>query len=58
MKVELLRLDSASKAHPYPRVSRRFESIYTLQGINPGNTTLESHEDTTSGHSSQRLSKS
>jgi hypothetical protein len=45
-------LDTVIKPHPYPRVSWRFESIYTLQGIKPDNTTLKSYEDTTSGHSS------
>jgi hypothetical protein len=30
--VSLLRLYIANKPHPYPRVSRRFESIATLQG--------------------------
>jgi hypothetical protein len=29
--VSLLRLYTVNKAHPYPRVSRRFESIVTLQ---------------------------
>jgi tryptophan synthase beta subunit len=29
--VALLRLYTAKKPHPYPRVSRRFESIITLQ---------------------------
>jgi hypothetical protein len=53
MKVELLRLDSVSKSHPYPRVSRRFELIYTLQGIKPNNMTHVSHEGTMSGHSLQ-----
>jgi hypothetical protein len=54
MKVELLRLTSVSMPHPYPRVSRRFELIYTLQGIKSDNTIHVSHEGTTSGHSSQR----
>jgi hypothetical protein len=58
MKVELLHLDTMIKPHPYPRVSQRFESIYTLQEIKPDNTTHVSHEDTTSGNSSWRLSKS
>jgi hypothetical protein len=30
--VALLRLYTANKPHPYPRVSQRFESIVTLQG--------------------------
>jgi hypothetical protein len=30
--IALLRLYTANKPHPYPRVSRRFESIVTLQG--------------------------
>jgi hypothetical protein len=27
-------MTATSKYHPYPRVSRRLESIYTLQGNN------------------------
>jgi hypothetical protein len=30
--IALLRLYTANKPHPYPRVSWRFESIVTLQG--------------------------
>jgi hypothetical protein len=45
MKVELLRLDSTSKPHPYPRVSQRSELIYTLQGIKPDNTTHVSYHE-------------
>jgi hypothetical protein len=30
--IALLRLYTANKPHPYLRVSRRFESIVTLQG--------------------------
>jgi hypothetical protein len=30
----------------------RFKAIYILQAIKPDNTTLKSHEDTTSDHSS------
>jgi hypothetical protein len=34
MKVELVRLDSANKHHPFLSVLRRFKSVYTLQGKN------------------------
>jgi hypothetical protein len=53
MKVELLHLDSAIKPHPYPRVSWRFELIYNIARDKPDNKTLESHEETMSGHSSR-----
>jgi hypothetical protein len=41
-----------NKHHPFLRVSQRFKSIYTLQGIKPDNTTHASDIDTMSGHSS------
>jgi hypothetical protein len=34
MKLIILCLDAANMHHPFPRVSRRFESVYTLQGKN------------------------
>jgi hypothetical protein len=39
MKVELLRFDSTSKLHPYPRVSWRFESIIHFVRDKPNNMT-------------------
>jgi hypothetical protein len=54
MKVELLRLDTTIKPSPISDGVVEIRIIYTLQGIKPDNTTLESHEDTTSGHSSRR----
>jgi hypothetical protein len=54
MKVELLRLDSVIKPSPISKGVAEIRIIYTLQGIKPDNMTLESHEDSTSGNSSQR----
>jgi hypothetical protein len=48
--VTLLRLYTANKPHPYPRVSRRFESIVNLQGKYPDYTIHVNHTSITSGH--------
>jgi hypothetical protein len=47
MKLELLRLNMASKPSPISKGVAKIRIIYTLQGIKHDNTTLESHEDTT-----------
>jgi hypothetical protein len=48
--ITLLRLYTPNKPHPYLRVSRRFESIVTLQGKLPDKTTHVNHTGITNDH--------
>jgi hypothetical protein len=52
MKVELLCLDAASMPSPISKGVVEIRINIHLARVKPDNMTLESHEDTTSGHSS------
>jgi hypothetical protein len=53
MKLNFLRLDAVIKPPPIFDGVAEIQIVYTLQGIKPDNMTFESHEDTTSDHSSR-----
>jgi hypothetical protein len=52
MKLNFLRLNSASKPSNISKGVAKIQISYYLARDKPDNTTLKSHEDTMSGHSS------